>query len=139
VNEVRLFSFKGKLIAGLTKKELRAASQEYVSILESNFSELKAKNDRARKAIAELDRRNLSPGNDVAPQKTYIVTSQENVVISKNDFPLFQTGELSLFLIGTVTYTDAYGNPIYDTEYCSFWWGGGGALWHFCDSHNRNH
>ena len=138
VSEIKLFPFRGKLLAGLTKKERREASEEYISILESNFAGLREKNDRARKEIAQLDRRNTSPGNDVAPQRTYFVSSQEDVAVSKDDFPLFHTGVLALYAIGTVTYSDPYGNPIYVTEYCASWWGDNPLVWHFCDSHNRN-
>jgi hypothetical protein len=135
VTRMGFFSFHGKLVAKLTANERNKATEEYIALMESKFAELKKTDDIARKRIRELEPRNIAPGQDVAPTKTYFLTSPDTVV-SKEDFPLLATGEVTLFAIGLVSYSDAY-KVTYKTEFCYSWFGPDPKIWHICDSHNR--
>lgn len=135
---LKLFKLRTKLIASVTPIQRKKATEEYIRTLEGNFSELRTKTVHAREALAELEKRNLSPGQDVAPSNVLIISTQEDILLSDDEYRLLVTdGEISLDVIGVVTYTDVHNNQIYTTEFCSFYFGPPQtSLWHFCDSHN---
>jgi hypothetical protein len=139
LSNVHLFKLRGKLRAKLTREQLNRATEEYIRALESKFTDMRDREQAARKEIAELEKRNISPGQDVAPQKTYFMTSPDDVTLSKDEMEFLNTnGIVALYLVGLVTYTDAYNNRVYTTELCSFYFGTDPTTWHFCDSHNAN-
>ncbi len=136
VTGMSFFSFHGKVVAKLNAKERNKATEEYIAFIESKFAELRKTDDIIRKRIKELELRNIAPGQDVAPTKTYFLTSPNSVIVSKDDFPLLTTGEVTLYAIGLASYSDAY-QVTYKTEFCYSWFGLESKIWHICDSHNR--
>jgi hypothetical protein len=93
------------------------------------FSKLEMQNALGRKEVEDA-----GAGEDVAPDATNFVTSDQ-VVIPAQNFPKLQAGQLSLFYIGVVSYTDAYKHP-YQTEFCWYYVGMIPSVWHICDTHN---
>ena len=72
LSNVRLFKFRAKLKTDLkTKKQFEQATEEYIQTLESKFADMRKHDEAGRNRIAELERRNIAPGQDIAPQKTY--------------------------------------------------------------------
>lgn len=133
VTESEFFPLRGKLVAKLTAEERKKATGEYITTIETKFRKLRKENEIVRKRITEFSK--LTPGEDVAPTKTFFLTTQEPLVVSTDDFPLLADGELSLYIIGFITYADGY-KITYTTEFCYFWFGPDPKSWHICDSHN---
>ncbi len=70
-------------------------------------------------------------------KKLIFFTTQEEMTVSQDELKLLNTnGEVSIYIVGLVTYTDAYNNRIYTTEFCSAYFGTDPTTWHICDSHN---
>jgi hypothetical protein len=132
VTHIQFLPFRGKLIAKLTSEERKKARSEYISFIESTFAKLRADDEKSRKEILQLTK--LSAGSDVAPAKTFFVTSPE-VSVSGIDMPAVKTGEITLFYTGILSYIDSYG-VTYRTEFCSSYFGADQRIWHICDAHN---
>ena len=106
---------------------------KFRSFLDGAFAELERKNSIGRK---ELDESPMPVGHDVAPGFTTFGTTHNPVIVGTRDFHLIEAGELPLFYIGLVSYTDAF-NGSYKTEFCYFYTGANPTVWHICDAYNR--
>lgn len=72
---------------------------------------------------------------DLAPNASQFTTAELEEPLSAQEIPLLQTGELTLYYIGVLRYTDAYkGN--YETTFCYLYFGTDARTWHVCDNHN---
>ncbi|MGA3176613.1 MAG: hypothetical protein ABSE19_04620 [Candidatus Acidiferrum sp.] len=130
---IRLVPYRAKLLAKLSLEERRNARKEYISFIQGQFATLRIVDEKIRKEITDLKK--LDAGQDVAPTKTYFLTTDQPVSISETEFPLLKTGEITLYIIGIASYTDSYG-VTYKTEFCDFYFGADPTVWHICDSHN---
>ncbi len=130
---IRLSPYRPKLLAKLSLEERRKATREYISFIQREFATLRVVNEKMREEITDLKK--LDAGQDVAPTKTYFLTTDQPVSISGAEFPLLKTGEITLYIIGIASYTDSYG-VTYKTEFCGFYFGTDPTVWHICDSHN---
>jgi hypothetical protein len=132
VTHIQFLPFRGKIVAKLTPEERRKARGEFISFIESTFAKLRADDEKGRKEVVQLTK--LSAGSDVAPTKTFFVTSPD-VSVSGIDMPAVKTGEVTLFYTGILSYIDSYG-VTYRTEFCSAYFGPDPRIWHVCDAHN---
>jgi hypothetical protein len=134
VNSVRFIPYRSELLMKLSPEERKKARQEYISFIQGEFATLRTGNEKTQKEIANLKK--LDAGQDVAPNKTYFLTTdQPAVFISETESALLKTGEISLYIVGVTSYIDSYGIT-YKTEFCSFYFGTDPTVWHICDSHN---
>jgi hypothetical protein len=105
-----------------------------IRFLIASFGTLKSKNASARK---ELEKYGIE--QDIAPNATVFTTNPSDgpnsAIIPIQEFPKIETGEISLFYVGVVTYSDAFQGS-YQTEFCYVYFGTDPKTWHFCDSHN---
>lgn len=107
--------------------------KNYISFIESEFGKLRAKNETGRKSFEKL--KEISGGQDVAPGGGFFVTNQETLLLSAPELSLVRTGEITLFYIGIVTYTDPFEGS-HKTEFCHQYFGTQPKIWHICDVHN---
>jgi hypothetical protein len=104
--------------------------QRFVTFLRSTFAALDAKDIAGRKGLKD------SPEEqDIAPNGTFFTTSQDHVLVASQEFPNVQTGAITFFYVGEISYTDAF-NASYTTHFCYFYFGPNPTTWHVCDAYN---
>jgi hypothetical protein len=73
---------------------------------------------------------------DVAPDDVRFTTASTKEALSGEDVAkITSTGEIIIFYVGIITYSDAYKGR-YSTEFCWMFWGNDPKTWRICDSHN---
>jgi hypothetical protein len=112
----------------------KKAQTEAIAFMTKKFAELRAADHITRKEIKGLLK--YSAGQDVAPNRTYFTSTKQTVTIPGDQFPLLGTGDIALYLIGHVSYTDSFDQAIYQTEFCYYYFGSVLITWHLCDHHN---
>jgi hypothetical protein len=101
-----------------------------VKFLDGSFQNLEGTLDLAAgEKYAEAAR------EDLAPNATTFSTGELKEPLTAPEIPLIQKGDLTLFYIGVIRYTDAY-NGRYETQFCRMYWGPNPNIVHICDSHN---
>jgi hypothetical protein len=136
INQVHFYERHGKLLNDSTQEEISEARRQYISFMESQFSKMHQNDGRARKEMQALA--SLSPGRDLSPNQTMLLTPEEEFSLKDTDVPLVVSGETFFAVMGVASYIDSNGNP-YTTEYCYQFFGPYPKIWHICDSHNKNH
>ncbi len=72
---------------------------------------------------------------DVAPNDSRFSTAELEKPLLASEIPELRGGDLTLFYIGVIRYTDAL-NGSYETQFCYYYFGTYPTIWHICDSHN---
>jgi hypothetical protein len=103
---------------------------KFIKFLEGSFEDLGHNLD-----LMAADKNAEKAREDLAPNATTFNTGELKEPLTALDIPGLQKGDLTLFYIGIVRYTDAY-NGSYETQFCYFYFGPNAAIWHLCDSHN---
>lgn len=101
-----------------------------------HYKRLEGKISSAQKELSTFPL-GMHAEQDLAPEATLFSTSQEQVILSTNEFSALQTvgGSFTLFDIGVADYRDSFGKE-YETDFCYVYWGPDPRTWHICDSHN---
>jgi hypothetical protein len=105
--------------------------EKFNNFISAGFNDLSNKNARSRRSLAQY-----RTESDVAPNDTRFTTYHGPTKLSAKDVGLIRIGDaVTLYYIGAVTYTDAYGMN-YQTEFCNYYFGSDPTVWHVCDIHN---
>lgn len=127
-----------KILVNLTLVEFHPARkgthggvEKFRRFIDSKVADLHRKDVRGREEIL----RDPDIEQDMAPQQSLFSTTSDELVLSKTDLSLVTTGELPLFCVGVISYTDRF-NGSYATEFCYYFFGSDPKTWHVCDTKN---
>lgn len=103
--------------------------RRYKVFIRQTFDEIERKNAVVRNQIEQFDAE-----ADVAPNG-YAFITENTPGISGDALLKVQAGEIAIFYVGLVSYTDAFNLP-YETEFCWYHIGDDPRVWNICDTHN---
>jgi hypothetical protein len=100
--------------------------------INSVFASLNKENSAGR----EERRAYASAEQDVAPNQPLFTSTLDEIALSADELkgPIV-TGEITLYCVGLMTYTDSFGGD-YKTGSCYAFWGSDPKTWHVCDFYN---
>jgi len=105
-------------------------TEKVMRFINAEFAALRDINSKSREVDNEF-----KTGTDIAPNATMFATNQNALMIPSEEFKKTESGAISLFYLGVVTYADGFGN-LYETEFCALYFGTDPRIWHVCDNHN---
>jgi hypothetical protein len=87
--------------------------------------------ERFNKPLAE----DFLAKQDVAPNSPIIGTYQSGQIFPQKQLGEVMRGEITIFFVGIIRYTDTSGKP-YETNFCYWFWATQKQPWLLCEAHN---